>query len=54
MPVLLSYRNQSIDLQSKSIDWFLYLATLAFNELSINIMITLDMRIIFRINTRLS
>ena len=24
MPVLLSYRNQSIDLQSKSIDWFLY------------------------------
>ena len=25
-----SYRNQSIDLQSKSIDWFLYMATLAF------------------------
>ena len=24
MPVLPSYRNQSIDLQSKSIDWFLY------------------------------
>ena len=24
MPVLQSYRNQSIDLQSKSIDWFLY------------------------------
>ena len=24
MPVLLLYRNQSIDLQSKSIDWFLY------------------------------
>ena len=24
MPVLASYRNQSIDLQSKSIDWFLY------------------------------
>ena len=23
-PKLLSYRNQSIDLQSKSIDWFLY------------------------------
>ena len=24
MPVLSSYKNQSIDLQSKSIDWFLY------------------------------
>ena len=24
MPVLPSYRNQSIDLHSKSIDWFLY------------------------------
>ena len=24
MPVLSSYRNQSIDLHSKSIDWFLY------------------------------
>ena len=24
IPVLLSYRNQSIDLRSKSIDWFLY------------------------------
>ena len=24
LPVLLSYRNQSIDLHSKSIDWFLY------------------------------
>ena len=24
MPVLLSYRNQSTDLHSKSIDWFLY------------------------------
>ena len=24
MPVLLSYRNQSIDLHSKLIDWFLY------------------------------
>ena len=24
MPVLPSYRNQSIDLRSKSIDWFLY------------------------------
>ena len=24
MPVLLSYRNQSIDLLCKSIDWFLY------------------------------
>ena len=24
MPKLPSYRNQSIDLQSKSIDWFLY------------------------------
>ena len=24
MPVLLSYRNQSIDSQIKSFDWFLY------------------------------
>ena len=24
MPGLLAYRNQLIDLQSKSIDWFLY------------------------------
>ena len=24
MPVLPSYRNQSIDLQNKSIDWFLF------------------------------
>ena len=24
MPVLHSYRNKSIDLESKSIDWFLY------------------------------
>ena len=24
MPVLLSYRNQLIDLNSKSLDWFLY------------------------------
>ena len=24
MPVLLSYRNQSVDLLCKSIDWFLY------------------------------
>ena len=24
MPVLPSYRNQSIDLDSKSIDWFLF------------------------------
>ena len=24
IPVLPSYRNQSIDLHSKSIDWFLY------------------------------
>ena len=24
VPVLSSYRNQSADLQSKSIDWFLY------------------------------
>ena len=30
MPKLPSHRNQSIDLQSKSIDWFLMRATLAF------------------------
>ena len=35
MPKLPSYRNQSIDLQSKIIDWFLYMATSAFNELMI-------------------
>ena len=28
-----SYRNQSIDLHSKSIDWFLYMATVALNGL---------------------
>ena len=33
MPLLPSYRNQSTDLYSKSIDWFLYEATLAFNGL---------------------
>ena len=33
MPVLPSYRNQSIDMQSKSTDWFLYEATLALNGL---------------------
>ena len=36
MAVLPSYRNQSIDLLSKSIDWFLYEATLAFNGLILN------------------
>ena len=29
-----SNRNQSLDLQSKLTDWFLYVATLVFNELS--------------------
>ena len=35
VPMLPSYRNQSIDFQSKSIDWFLYEgeATLALNGL---------------------
>ena len=33
MPVLLSYRNQSINLHSKSNDWF-RMATLAFNGLN--------------------
>ena len=33
MPVLPSYRNQSIDLLCKSIDWFLSEGTLAFNGL---------------------
>ena len=33
MPVLPSYRNQSIDLHNKSIDWFLYEDNLAFNGL---------------------
>ena len=35
MSVLPSYRNQSIDLHSKSIDWFLMRATLTFNGLTI-------------------
>ena len=34
MSVLPSYRNQSIDLHSKSIDWFLYGGSTAFNGLS--------------------
>ena len=34
MPVLPSYRNQSTDLLSKSIDWFYMRATLAFNGLN--------------------
>ena len=37
MPVLPTYRNQPIDLYSKSINWPLYEATLAFNELIIEI-----------------
>ena len=36
MPVLPSHRNQSIDLYSKSIDWFYMRATLAFNVLAFN------------------
>ena len=34
MPVLPSYGNQSIDLHSKSIDWFLYECKLALNGLT--------------------
>ena len=34
MPVLSSYRNQSIDLHSKSIDWFLCEGKLALNGLT--------------------
>ena len=34
MPVLSSYRNQTTDLLNKSIDWFLYRATPAFNGLN--------------------
>ena len=34
MPVLLSYKNQSIDLHSKSIVWFLHRAALALNGLN--------------------
>ena len=34
MPVLPSYKNQSIDLHSKSIDWFLHRAALALNGLN--------------------
>ena len=33
MPVLPSYRNQSIDFLCKSINWFLLRATMAFNGL---------------------
>ena len=31
----LSYRNQSIDLQSKSMDWFLYIGTSVMKEFQI-------------------
>ena len=34
MPVLPTDRNQTVDLLRKSIDWFLYEGTLAFNGLS--------------------
>ena len=33
MPVLLSYRNQSIDFLCKSIDWFLYESNTGINGL---------------------
>ena len=32
MPLLPSYRNQSIDLHSKSIDWFLYEGNTGLNS----------------------
>ena len=35
MPVLHSYRNQLIDLHSKSIDWFLYEGNTGINELNV-------------------
>ena len=35
MPVFPSYRNQSINLQCKSIDWFQYDATIALNGLTL-------------------
>ena len=31
--MFLSYRNQSIDLQSNSVDWFLYVGTSLMKEL---------------------
>ena len=34
MPVLPSYRNQSTDWHSKSLDWFLHEEILAVNELN--------------------
>ena len=33
MPKLASYRNQSFDLQGKSIDWFLYDGNIGITEL---------------------
>ena len=45
VPVLPSYRNQSIDLQSKSIDWFLYEAP---NGLMLDISIPYPLSIIVR------
>ena len=36
--LLPSYRNRSTDLHSRSIDWFLYRATLALNELRVNLL----------------
>ena len=35
MPVLFSYRNQSVDLLCKSIEWFLYQGKLAFDALTL-------------------
>ena len=45
MSVLPSYRNHSIDLHRKSVDWFLYEATLAFNGLTNNCLLETNMTI---------
>ena len=37
MTVSLSYRNQSIDLQSKSMDWFLYDMKLRHQRVKVNV-----------------
>ena len=46
MPVLPSYRNQLIDLHSKSIDWFLYERKLAFHVLN-GCVLTINCNVLF-------
>ena len=46
MPVLLSYRNQSIDLHSKSVDWFLDEGNISFMLISFRLIKKADCKLI--------